>query len=223
MRCSLGSWNGYFYDLKGVRWEAHSMMTFVLVPGEGERDFKADIWSLNGRQTITGSWSKGEDDVMLIKFKFKLSISSTLWAPMFFNGRFDPEHDALTGVWGRSAKLEGSMGIMEFRRIPPRYLTVYPSINELQDGKPRALWRFAISAVRNDIRREHWTWSYFSQRRDDRKTVVSLLVRSRWFGRPLSADETVSLRVITRRLIPSDACFYDSMVDHIRAFTCVHE
>jgi hypothetical protein len=223
MRCSLGSWNGYFYDLKGVRWKAHSMMTFVLVPGEAERDFKADIWSLNGRQTITGSWSMGEDDVMQIKFKFKLSLSSTLWAPMFFNGRFDPEHDALTGVWGRSAKLESSMGIMELRRIPSRYLTVYPSIKELRDNKLLALWKFAIAAVRNDIRREHWTWSYFSERRDDRKTVVSLLVRSRWFGSPLNAEETGTLLEITRRLIPSDACFYDSMVDRIRAFTCVHE
>ena len=223
MSCSLGSWNGYFYGLKGVRWNVHSMMTFVLVPGEGERGFKADLWSLNGRQTIAGSWSKGEDDAMQINFKFKLSFSSTLWASMFFNGRFDPNHDALTGVWGRSAKLESSMGIMELRRILPRYLTVYPSIKELRDNKPRALWKFAIAAVRDDIRREHWTWSYFSQRRDDRKTIVSLLVRSRWFGTPLNAEETATLREITRRLTPNDACFYDSMVEHIRAFTCVHE
>ena len=223
MSCSLGSWNGYFYGLKGVRWNVHSMMTFVLVPGEGERGFKGDLWSLNGRQTIAGSWSKGEDDAMQINFKFKLSFSSTLWASMFFNGRFDPDHDALTGVWGRSAKLESSMGIMELRRILPRYLTVYPSIKELRDNKPRALWKFAIAAVRDDIRREHWTWSYFSRRRDDRKTVVSLLVRSRWFGTPLNAEETGTLREITRRLTPNDACFYDSMVEHIRAFTCVHE
>ncbi|KAH9997136.1 hypothetical protein BJV77DRAFT_986132 [Russula vinacea] len=194
---ALGSWNGYFYGLKGVRWNVHSMMTFVL----------ADLWSLNGRQTIAGSWSKGEDDAMQINFKFKLSF----------------HHDALTGVWGRSAKLESSMGIMELRRILPRYLTVYPSIKELRDNKPRALWKFAIAAVRDDIRREHWTWSYFSQRRDDRKTIVSLLVRSRWFGTPLNAEETATLREITRRLTPNDACFYDSMVEHIRAFTCVHD
>jgi hypothetical protein len=47
---------------------------------------------------------------------------------------------------------------MEFRRIPPRYLAVYPSIKELSDNNPRlksrALWGFAIAAVRNDIRRE---------------------------------------------------------------------
>jgi hypothetical protein len=85
------------------------------------------------------------------------------------------------------------------------------------------LWKFAIAAVRNDVRRDHWTWSYFSQRRNDRQAVISLLVRSRWFGPPLSSEETETLHAITRRLIPDDAYFYDSKVDHIRAYTRVHE
>ena len=195
------------------------MMTFVLT-AEGERDFKGDILSFEEGQTISGSWSRGEDDdVMQIKFKYKMSLSCGI--PIFFNGRFDPERDALTGVWGRSAELESSMGSMEFRRIPPRYLTVYPSIKELRDNKPLALWRFAIAAVQNDIRRNHWTWSYFSQRRDDRKALVPLLVRSRYFGSPLSPEEKETLKTITRRLIPSDAYFYDSKVDYIRAHTYV--
>jgi hypothetical protein len=221
MRCSLGYWNGYSYDREGARWGSRSMMAFILVPAEGERNFKADGWSLRGRQKIAGSWSMGEDDVMQIKFK--ISFLSVLWAPMYFNGRFDSERDALTGVWDESAELENFAGKIEFRRIPPRYLTVYPSIKELRDNKARELWRFAIAAVRNDIRRDHWTWSYFSQRRNDRKTIISLSVRGRWYGPPLSDEEIETLWVIARRLIPSDACFYDSKIDHIRAYTWVHE
>jgi hypothetical protein len=197
------------------------MLTFVLVPAEGECDFKADGWSLRGRQSIVGSWFKGEDGVMEIKFK--MSFLTPLWDPTYFNGHFDPERDALTGVWGQSAELGTSSDKMEFRRIRPRYLTVYPSIKELRDDKPRALWRFAIAAVRNDIRRDHWTWSYFSQRRNDRKTIVSLIVRSRWFGTPLSPEETETVDSIGRRLTTSDACFYDSMVYRIRAYTWIHE
>jgi hypothetical protein len=223
MRRSLGNWNGYFYDHEGGHGEFDSMMTFVLVPGEGKHDFKADVWSLKGRQTIAGSWSKGEDDVMQIKFKYQTLFSSTLWLPIFFSGRFDPERDALTGVWSCSAELESYMGKVEFRRIQPRHLTVYPSMKELRDNKPRALWKFAISAVRNDIRRDSWSWSYFSQRRDDLKTALPLLVRRRWFGPTLSAEETETLFGIIWRLIPDDACFYDSKIDHIRAYTCVHE
>ena len=200
-----------------------SMLTFVLVPGQGEHNFKADVWSIKGRQKISGFWSKGEDDAMQIRFEYKTSFSSTLWAPMFFNGSFDPERDALTGVWGWSAELKDSTSKAEFRRMQPRYLTVYPSIKEVRDNKPRALWKFAIAAVRNDIQRDRWTWSNFSQRRDDRKTIVPLLVRWRWFGPPLTAEEFGMVLLIVRRMIPSDACFYDSKVDHIHMYTCVHE
>jgi hypothetical protein len=221
MRCSLGVWNGQFYDEDGAFLQTTAMMTLILVPAEGDRNFKADVWSLKGRQTITGSWSKGENDVMQIRFR--MSFSSVLWAPVFFNGCFDPERDALTGVWGPSVDLESSAGKMEFRRIPTRYLAVYPCIKELRDDKPRALWRFAIAAVRNDIRRDRWSWSYFLQRRDDRKAIISLLVRSRWFGRRLSDEEAETLHVIARRLMPADAFFYDSKIDHIRAHTWVHE
>jgi hypothetical protein len=220
---SLGHWNGYSYDRKGVHWGAQSMMTFVLEPAEAEHDFKADVWSLQGRQRIVGSWSKGEDDVMRVKFKMSFSSANVLWASLFFSGRLDPERDALTGIWGLSAELKSPKGKMEFRRILPSHLTLYPSIKEFRDNKPRALWRFAIAAVRNDIRRGHWAWPYFSQRRDDRKTIVPLLVRSRWFGPPLSAEETRMLHAITRRLTSADACFYYSKVDHIRAYTWVHE
>jgi hypothetical protein len=194
------------------------MMTFILVPAEHEGDFKADVWSLRGRQTIAGSCSKGEDDVTKVKLRIP---PSEQWAPLYFNGHFDRERDALTGVWGPS--LEFTMGKMEFRRILPLYLTVYPSIKELSDDKPRALWRFAIAAVRNDIRRDRWAWSYFSQRRTDRRAVVSLLVRYRWFGPRLSAEESGTLSAISRRLMPGDACFYDSKVDHIRGCTSIHE
>jgi hypothetical protein len=218
---SLGNWSGYFYDPEGARWDVRSMVTFVLVPAEGEHNFKADVWSLRGRQKIAGSWSEGENDVLQVKFK--MSFSSGVWSPIYFNGHLDRTRDALTGDWGPSAEVESSLGKMEFRRIPPRYLAEYPSIKELHDDRPRALWRFAIGAVRNDIRRDHWTWSYFSQRRNDRETIIPLLVRSRWFGPPLSDEEYETVYTITRRVMPSDGCFYDSKIDHIRAYTWVHE
>ena len=221
-RTSFGIWNGYSYDRDGVHWKTHSMMTFVLKPAEGKRDFKTYVWSLKGRQSIVGSWSEGEDDVIQIKFKMSFLSASVIWAPIFFSGRFDSRRDALTGAWGLSAQLEDSMGKMEFRRIPPNYLTVYPSIKELRDDRPRALWRFAIAAVRNDVQRDNWAWSFFSQRRDARKTISPPLVRSRWFGPPLNAEETETLHESIRGLTPGDACFYDSKVDHIRAYTWVH-
>ncbi|KAH9171873.1 hypothetical protein EDB89DRAFT_2070429 [Lactarius sanguifluus] len=184
----LGDWQGYFYEGDGIRETAgvDTMMTFVLEPADGEHGLKADAWSNRGRYIITGSWSKGENDVMEVKLK--MTYQSASWS-VFFTGRFDAERDALTGVWGLSAGAENLNGLMEFRRIPPRYLTVYPSIKELSDNKSRALWGFAIAAVRNDVLRGRWSWSYFAKRREDREAVISLGVRYLYFGKPLNSEE----------------------------------
>ena len=219
---SLGHWHGYFYESEGIRETdgTDSMVTLVLEPAEGDHAIQANAWSNRGRFTVFGSWSKGENNVMRIKLK--MTFKSAFWATMFFNGRFDPERDALTGVWDASSDPENSSGPMEFRRILPHYLTVYPSIKELSDNKPRALWKFAIAAVRNDIRRDRWSWSYFSQRRDDRLAVISLTIRSLFFGTPPGEGDVQRLCAAVQRLTPADACFYFSRINRIRAYTWVH-
>jgi hypothetical protein len=195
------------------------MMTLVLVPAKGEQHIKGNGWFSNGRCTVAGSWSKDDNDV--VKIKFKMSFDDLyLLLPVFFDGHFDGERDALTGKWLYSEEiLAFPVGKIEFRRISPGYLTVYPSIQELSDDKPRALWRFVIAAVRNDIRRDHWPWSYFSQRRDDRKFVISQLLSTRTSGFVPSLEEGVAT---FKRLIPADACFYYSKANLIRASTYIH-
>jgi hypothetical protein len=195
------------------------MMTLVLEPGDGEQELKGNGWSSRGRFTITGSWSKSENEVMQIELK--LSFWITYWPALVFNGCFYPECDALSGdccLFNR----ENFRLPTELRRIPPRYLTVYPSVKEIFDNKPRALWRFAILAVLNDIRRERWSWSYFSQRRNDRETFISLTVRDLYFGRPLDEEENQRICIAAQRLTPADACFYASKINRIRKLTCMH-
>jgi len=222
---SLGHWNGYFYEDDGTRETSghFSMMTFVLEPADGKREFKANAWSIGGRHTITGSWSKGENSTTEIKFM--TTFENVSWPTISFSGRFDAERDALTGTWGwfYSADAETSIGLMEFRRIPPRYLTVYPSIKELSENKSRALWGFAIAAVRNDVRRDRWSWSYFSQRRKDRETVISLGSRCFFhFGTPADYEEFEPFSAAAQRLTAADACFYISKISRSLAYAQVH-
>ena len=220
---SLGHWHGYFYEDNGVRETdgTDSMVTLVLAPAEGEHELKANAWSNRGRHTVTGSWSKAKEDMLQIKLKMTFATAS--WDPIFFDGHFDPKRNALTGcVRDITEDPDISSGKMEFRRIPPRYLTVYPSIKDLSQNKPRALWKFAIAAVRNDIRRDSWSWSFFSQRQNDRESVISLTTRSLFFGKPPDHEEDAKLCTAVQRLTPADACFYSSKINHIRAHTLVH-
>jgi hypothetical protein len=196
------------------------MTTIVLEPGDGEQDIRAKAWSCRRRFEVNGSWSKGEGDIIQIEFKMS-SFETAYVDPFFFKGLFDPERDAITGVW-RMSELEASIGPMELRRILPHYLTAYPTIKELADDKPHALWKFAIAAVRNDIRRESWAWSYFSQRRDDRNSILSFTTRYYDFGAPLSFEEFDRMITITKRQTSADACFYESRSNYIRDNTWVH-
>ena len=222
MSRSLGHWHGYFYKVDGTREtdETDSMVTLVLAPTEGEYELKANAWSNRGRHTVTGSWSKVKEELQI---KLKMTFATASWDPIFFDGHFDQKRNALTGcVRVVSEDPDTSSGKMEFRRIPPRYLTVYPSIKDLSQNSPRALWKFAIAAVRNDIRRDSWSWSFFSQRQKDRESVISLTIRSLFFGKPPDDEESAKLCMAVQRLTPADACFYSSKINHIRAHTLVH-
>jgi hypothetical protein len=195
----------------------------VLEPAEGEHELKANAWSNRGRHTVTGSWSKLDEDEDILQIKLEMTFATTSWDPIFFDGRFDPKRNALTGFFRDISKdPDISSGKMEFRRIPPRYLTVYPSIKDLSQNKPRALWKFAIAAVRDDILRDRWSWSFFSQRQDDRESVISLTIRSLFFGKPLDHEESAKLCTVVQRLTPGDACFYSSKINRIRSHTWVH-
>jgi len=198
------------------------MMTILLEFREDERGFVGKGWSCQGCPNINWSWSKDESDV--IEVKLKIFYTNTMH-PLHFKSRFYPERDALIGVWGwdwSELELETPSGKMEFRRIPPLHFTAYPSMRDLTDNKPRALWKFGIAAVRNELRRENWSWSYFSQRRLDRITRISLTIRYNYFGTPLNQEDVDELNAATKRLTSADACFYGSIVNNIRANTWIH-
>jgi hypothetical protein len=199
------------------------MMTFVLEPADGRQAFKANAWSFRGKFMIAGSWYKGEDDITKVKFKMTFQRSQSVSWSAFFKGRFDAERDALAGFWGHSAGPGNRCGQMEFRRTPPRYLTMYPSLKELSNDnlKSRALWRFAIAAVRNDVRRERWSWSYFSQRRKDRVAVISMGIRYWHFGTPVNHEDQ-PCTAAAQRLTAADACFYFSRINRTAAYAQLH-
>ena len=198
------------------------MITFILEPADGKQEFKANAFSIRGAFTITGTWSKDENDVTVIKFKMTFQkFQSESWSA-FFDGRFDAERDALTGVWGFLVGSEDARGGMEFRRMLPHYLTLYPSVKELLDNKPRALWGFAIAVVLNDVRRTRWAWSYFAQRRKDRQAVLSLGLRDWFFGTPLNNEESIQYRSAAMRLTAADACFYISRISRTAAYAQIH-
>ncbi|CAO1638595.1 unnamed protein product [Sympodiomycopsis kandeliae] len=66
--------------------------------------------------------------------------------------------------------------LFHFYTRQAQYRRFRPSIEEVQENKPRAMLRFAGQAILNEVHEKHrvWTWDYFKQRRDDRKEYVEL-------------------------------------------------
>lgn len=60
--------------------------------------------------------------------------------------------------------------------VIPQYRKYRPSTKQIEENKPRALLRFAGTAILAEVRerRHRWTWPYFAQRRDDRHRYVDL-------------------------------------------------
>ncbi len=63
-----------------------------------------------------------------------------------------------------------------FADISRQYRKYRPSQPELGHDKPKALMKFAVTAVLDEVRerRRKWTWAYFAERRDDRHRYVDL-------------------------------------------------
>ena len=60
-----------------------------------------------------------------------------------------------------------------------QYQKYRPPIEELQSNRPKALLRFATTAILDEVRerKRKWTWAYFAERRDDRHHYVDLFKR----------------------------------------------
>lgn len=56
------------------------------------------------------------------------------------------------------------------------YRIYQPPQEEIDRNRNRALWKFAITAIKQEVHDKHkvWSWAYFEERRDDRKAYVEL-------------------------------------------------
>ncbi|KAJ7127974.1 hypothetical protein C8R44DRAFT_873743 [Mycena epipterygia] len=115
--------------------------------------------------------------------------------------------------------------IFVFKRIPPENMCFVPAPVELETSEARALWGFAIAAVRQGVRtRDRWAWSFFKEWRDNRRRFLELYIRSgsgtnRFVPRLTNLEEEDFARV-KKSLTTQDNRFYHSLGEQqIRAMT----
>ena len=189
--------------------------------GEGEAEeayaFKAEGTDYEGSEYIvTGTCTASEEG---IKVYWCMEYDGDV--TLYFNGRILDEY-TLSGNQSYSKDVPGAAFLI-LKKAPAEYLRFRPSPAELESqpypftyalsdttpqDRARALWGYAISAVRDEVRRKRWTWSYFEERRRVRKLWLSQ--RSSTAGN-LSDYELREVHLLTT---PADARLYNSMTEH---------
>lgn len=193
LKVILGSWNGFTYSPASSIVPSSGMISMDLLASAGRR-FQASSRSNMSDFSIAGECS---GDSEAVRFTFKLTYPAR-FAPQYFAGTWSRATQSLSGTWGAEADSRTHDGVFTFKRIIPEYMCFFPAPAVMKVNRPRALWGFAISAVRYSIRREEWSWAFFKQRTENRKRFVELYIRSTRFGRPLNRSEEEELGLIKK-------------------------
>ncbi|KAJ6588495.1 hypothetical protein B0H19DRAFT_978427 [Mycena capillaripes] len=224
MEGMLGVWNGFIYWWSTDEWPSTGMVSMDLKPSstQGELQYFAAAERANRTDfKITGECRAGEEPG-IASITFKRSFP-TRFSAQYYSGTWNAATETLTGTVGFFQDPTTHYGAFVFKRIAPEYMCFSPAPMQLEASKPRALWAFAIAAVRFDIRRNRWAWSFFKERRDNRRRFMELYIRddgSTTFGPPLNESESQEFSRLRKALTTADSRFYHSIAEQqIRATT----
>ncbi|KAF8178111.1 hypothetical protein K438DRAFT_1938825 [Mycena galopus ATCC 62051] len=219
----LSLWHG-FYSLSTNEWPSAGMISMLLKPSsaQGEVQYFTTTERANGGEfKLTGECRVG-DEPGTASISFKRTSTLGYYAAQYYTGQWDAATETLTGTVGFDKDPLTHTGAFLFKRnITPEHMCFYPTPVELQNNKARALWAFAIAAVRFDIYRNRGAWPYFKGRRERRLRFIQLYIRSEGsstFGAPITDEESEELSQIKKAMTTADSRFYHSLAEQqIRA------
>ncbi|KAM5533025.1 hypothetical protein V8D89_013293 [Ganoderma adspersum] len=200
----LGRWNGVQISEDGA---ISPMSTFYFHASEVDdsetRTYEASSIGADGTDyNILGEYATEEDRTVVYSFtQHSVARSKTT----YWTGSLEDEGETLSGKWGYEKDHQPYTFV--FKRVPPEVLADRPHPKEFTANRVKALWKFALTAVRNQVRRRMFSWSYLEERRDVRREYLDLLLKE-MDGRLTDADST-RFSTLNHRLTFDDVrCFY---------------
>ncbi|KAI0951411.1 hypothetical protein AcW1_008459 [Taiwanofungus camphoratus] len=206
LKAILGSWHGFL--AQGDDYPYDNILSVYIHASAGSgRKFEAsgkwfgDPFTLTGEREVTPEG--------LVSYSFSMNYPSHL-VPMRFCGSLDSDARTLRGTWGWKSVNSSNQFI--FSRCPASIFSCRPSFEEFEKNKTAALWKFALSAVQDQIRRQMFSWSFFKRRREVRKRYVHLTIRDWRYGYPLNQEELDEYARLRQTLSSADVQYYRFMV-----------
>ncbi|OJT10257.1 hypothetical protein TRAPUB_13211 [Trametes pubescens] len=170
VRIILGRWTGL---IGAERWVVTPIVTFSFNASADSASYEAsDIAAHGTAYTILGGYTKKEDGS--IEYNFTRTYAARL-KKMYFTGTLTEDGGTLSGSWGYEDDEKPYRFL--FKRIPAETLIARPPPTEFEENKIRALWKYALTAVHNEVRRKMFSWSYLKERRDIKHEYLHLVER----------------------------------------------
>ncbi|PIL29979.1 hypothetical protein GSI_07890 [Ganoderma sinense ZZ0214-1] len=126
-----------------------------------------------------------------------------------FTGQLDESGTTLSGSWRRSGHVAFSF---LFKRLSPDLMRVYPTPTELAANRPRALWLFAFSVIKDRRSRKKTSWKWFQTRWKTGQQYARLVMRSRETS-PFTAEEANDLAKCHRDMTPKEARVFNIFIE----------
>lgn len=198
------------------RSDTDSVIKLTLTKGENEHAFVAAGVHYRGgwyqKHKITGNWSPpSEDGKIPVEFKIEYTMGTTY---VELKGVFDPEENSLRGTAEESylggvecAPIFQAKGVFVFKR-DPELVRFYPNPSVTN---ARKRWEFALTLVRDRVRRQAWSSKQISQRIRDRRRFMELTLKHH-HGKRWTDDERAEYVAILPRFYAADAEFCASII-----------
>lgn len=149
------------------------MVTFCFHASADSASYEASDTAAHGTAfTILGGYTKKEDGS--IEYNFSRTYAAR-HRKTYFTGSLTEDGGTLAGRWGYDDDEKPYHFL--FKRVPAETLIARPPPTEFEENKIRALWKYALTAVHNEVRRKMFSWSYLKERRDIRHEYLHLVER----------------------------------------------
>ncbi|KAI0373412.1 hypothetical protein BV20DRAFT_937448 [Pilatotrama ljubarskyi] len=205
VRMILGRWNGF---LGAENWPLTAMQTFCFHASVVHSMYEASDVAPHGTSfTIVGGYTTKEDGT--VEYNFSRTYSARL-KKTYFTATLSEDGGTLSGNWGYVESEKPYVFL--FKRIAPEILIARPPPSEFEENKIRALWKYALTAAHNEVRRKMLSWSWIKERRDIRKEYIELLEREA--DLQSTAEDIVRFNILDRTSTCEDVRFFNVIRDY---------
>ncbi|PIL33322.1 hypothetical protein GSI_04773 [Ganoderma sinense ZZ0214-1] len=220
VRPILGRWIGFQYSVSQDRY-TYPMRVFHLHASQDGTSCEArGVNPLGGIFTLSVEHatrvSDGKTEYTFTHSQvLRLTVSDSI-SVHYMTGTLDEDGKKLSGRWGYD-KDDQPHAFTLWREVEPVKIANRPHPEEFKKDKVKALWKYALTVVHNEVRRRLFSWSYIKERRDVRRKFLKLAPKG---DSGMSSKRWRHLGAL-HRMLTADDCGYDDVFDFCDTPTCI--